>query len=57
MPAILERCVKSLKAEGYPSSRAWAICSKKTGWKKAKGGGWVKREKGKTLRYKRRRNP
>jgi len=52
MPAVLERCVKGLKAEGYPSSRAWAICSKKTGWKKAKGGGWVKRKGGKTIKHK-----
>ena len=45
MPAVLERCVAHLEGEGYPSSRAWAICTKKTGWKKAKGGGWVKGKK------------
>ena len=45
MPAVLERCVTHLKGEGYPSSRAWAICTKKTGWKKAKGGGWTKGKK------------
>jgi len=53
MPVVLENCVKDLKKEGYPEDRAWAICSKKTGWKKAKGGGWKKREDGKWKYYKR----
>jgi len=52
MPKVLEDCVAALKREGYPSSRAWAICSKKTGWKKAKGGGWTKRKDGKTQKHK-----
>ena len=42
MPEVLENCVEKLKKEGYPSKRAWQICTKKTGWFKAKGGGWVK---------------
>lgn len=46
MPAVLERCVRKVKAQGYPDSRAWAICSKSTGWKEAKGGGWKKWKKG-----------
>lgn len=47
MPKVLDRCVEHLKQEGYSESRAYAICSKKTGWKPAKGGGWKKREGGK----------
>lgn len=51
MPTVLERCVKTLIGEGYSSARAWAVCSKKTGWKKAPGGGWRKRENGKWKYY------
>lgn len=53
MPEVLDRCVAALLKEGYPSARAWAICTKKTGWKKKKGGGWTKRGKdGKTKEHK-----
>jgi len=46
MPEVLDNCVQGLMKKGYSRSRVYAICVKSTGWKKAKGGGWTKREKG-----------
>ena len=46
MPAILDRCVKDLMAQGKSESRAYGICVASTGWKKKKGGGWTKKKKG-----------
>jgi len=46
MPAILERCVRKVKAKGG-NVDPWAVCSASTGWVKKKGGGWRKK-KGKT---------
>ena len=45
MPKKIERCVKKVKATGKSKSSAWAICSKSTGIKKKKGGGWTKGKK------------
>lgn len=45
MPEILDRCVSKLMAKGHSKSRAYAICTDSTGWKKKKGGGWTKRQK------------
>lgn len=42
MPAKLDRCVKKLKQKGYEENSAWAICVTSTGWKRGKGGKWVK---------------
>jgi hypothetical protein len=42
MPAKLDRCVKKVKKQGKPEPAAYAICSKSTGYKKAKGNKWVK---------------
>jgi len=42
MPEVLDRCVKSLMRKGYSKDRAYAICVKSTGWKRGKGGKWVK---------------
>ena len=46
MPAILDRCVKDLMAQGKSESRAHGICVASTGWKRKKGGGWTKKKKG-----------
>lgn len=45
MPKVLDRCVKKVKKKGHSESSAYAICSKSTGWKRAKGGGWKKSTK------------
>jgi len=45
MPAVLDRCVSHVKAQGKSESRAYAICTTSTGWKRKKGGGWTKRKK------------
>lgn len=42
MPHKLDRCVKKVKKQGKDESSAYAICSKSTGIKKKKGGGWTK---------------
>lgn len=42
MPAKLDRCVKKVRKSGKSKSSAYAICSKTTGIKKKKGGGWRK---------------
>lgn len=44
MPKKLDDCVKKLMAKGKTKSQAYAICSKSTGYKKAKGGKWTKRK-------------
>ncbi|MCK4240816.1 MAG: hypothetical protein KAX30_04275 [Candidatus Atribacteria bacterium] len=46
MPAILDRCVTKVMAQGKSKSRAYGICVASTGWQKAKGGGWTRRGKG-----------
>lgn len=45
MPKKLDRCVRKVMGQGYGKSRAYAICSKATGWVKGKGGKWVKQRK------------
>jgi len=42
MPDKLDRCVKKVQKQGKNKESAYAICSKSTGYKKAKGGGWEK---------------
>ena len=44
MPEKLERCVKKVKRQ-KGKKNAWAICSKSTGIKRKKGGGWTKGKK------------
>lgn len=44
MPKKLERCVRKVR-KNSPDVNPWAVCSKSTGYKKAKGGKWVKRKK------------
>ena len=44
MPKKLEKCVQHLKDQGKDDSSAWAICTKSTGYKRKKGGGWIKEE-------------
>ncbi|DAD54690.1 TPA: hypothetical protein [Thermocrinis Great Boiling Spring virus] len=44
MPAKLDRCVRKVMRKGYDKQSAYAICSTSTGWKRAKGGKWVKRK-------------
>lgn len=44
MPEKLDRCVRKLKRKGYDEQSAYALCSKSTGWKRGKGGKWVKRK-------------
>jgi hypothetical protein len=46
MPAKLKRCVSKVQAKGHSKSSAHAICSKSTGWVKAKGGGWKNKKLG-----------
>jgi len=43
MPKKLERCVKKVRKKGKSKSAAWGICSKSTGIKRKKGGGWSKK--------------
>jgi len=44
MPKVLKRCVRKVgKKKGVKS--AYAICSKSTGYKRKKGGGWTKRKR------------
>jgi hypothetical protein len=45
MPEVLDRCVKKLMSQGYSKDKAFAICVKSTGWKRGKGGRWVKAKK------------
>lgn len=45
MPAELDSCVESVMKKGKSKSQAYAICSKRTGWVRKKGGGWKKRGK------------
>jgi hypothetical protein len=45
MPEVLDRCVKRLMNQGYSKDKAYAICVKSTGWKRGKGGKWVKSKK------------
>lgn len=42
MPKKLDRCVKKVKKQGKKEDQAYAICSKSTGIKRKKGGGWTK---------------
>jgi len=42
MPKELDDCVSKVKAQGKTESEAYAICSKSTGWKRGKGGTWIK---------------
>jgi hypothetical protein len=49
MPAKLDRCVKSVKADGKSESSAYAICTESTGYKVGKGSTkkdkkWVKKK-------------
>ncbi len=53
MPAKLDRCVKKVKKKGYSKSQAYAICSVSTGYKRGKGGKWVKTKKTKRRTKKR----
>jgi hypothetical protein len=50
MPAELDSCVESVMKEGKSKSQAYAICVKRTGWRRKKGGGWTKRRKYDRLR-------
>lgn len=43
MPKKLERCVRRVRKKGKSKKSAWGICSKSTGYKRKKGGGWKKR--------------
>jgi len=45
MPKKLDKCVKAVQKQGKDKSSAYAICSKSTGYKKAKGGKWKKEAK------------
>jgi len=45
MPKVLDRCVRKVKKKGKSESRAYAICSKSTGYVKKKNGGWKKKKK------------
>ena len=40
MPQSLMDCVKDCMKKGMSQDKAYAICAKSTGWKKAKGGKW-----------------
>lgn len=42
MPKKLERCVRKVQASGKSKPSSYAICSKSTGIKRKKGGGWTK---------------
>ena len=48
-PVVIDRCVKKVMKSGKPESQAYAICSKSTGYKKAKKGKWVKRNEAVTF--------
>ena len=50
MPAAYDRCVKSLMKDGKTSEQAHAICSWRTGWVKAKGGGWRNKKTNETYK-------
>ncbi len=43
MPAKFERCVKKVIRKGHNRISAYAICVKSTGWRRGKGGKWVKK--------------
>jgi hypothetical protein len=45
VPKKLDSCVKKVKAQGKDESAAYAICSKSTGIKRKKGGGWRQTKK------------
>jgi len=45
VPQKLESCVKKVRRKGYSKSSAYAICAKSTGWRRGKGGKWIKRKK------------
>lgn len=45
-PRKLVSCVSKVQRQGHSKSSAYGICSKSTGWKKAKGGGWTNRKTG-----------
>ena len=45
MPKRIERCVRKVRKQGKKKNSAWAICSKSTGIKRKKGGGWTKGKK------------
>jgi hypothetical protein len=42
MPKKLDDCIKKVMRKGKTKSEAYAICSVSTGYKKAKGGRWIK---------------
>jgi hypothetical protein len=45
MPAKLDRCVRKVKAQNAGKDKKvnpYAVCSKSTGYKRKKGGGWTK---------------
>ena len=45
MPKKLERCVREVRKSGKSKSSTYGICSKSTGIKRKKGGGWTKGKK------------
>jgi len=45
MPKKLDRCVRKVRKQGKSKSAAYGICSKSTGYKRKKGGGWSKRKR------------
>jgi len=51
MPAALEKCVQGIMDSGKDKGQAYAICGKKTGWVKGKGG-WVNKKTGETYHTK-----
>lgn len=55
MPAKLDRCVRKVKAQNKKSkekANPYAVCSKSTGIKRKKGGGWTKGKKKKKSKKK-----
>lgn len=45
MPKKLDRCVQQVRGQGESEDSAYAICSKSTGIKRKKSGGWTKEKK------------
>jgi len=45
MPKKMDRCVRKVRKTSKSKSSAYAICSKTTGIKRKKGGGWTKGKK------------
>ncbi len=51
MPAALEKCVQGVMDSGKDKGQAYAICGRKTGWVRGKGG-WVNKKTGETYHTK-----